>query len=594
MLKKQYKIEMPIISSACFIISLAVVLFIQGSIPFVSIPTLGQAVWTTGFSQSFANSSIFTIHATNFGNPEPSAISFGLAGAYPASLFIRLGLHPADAYSLMASIWFFVAFLGVWKIARAFKLSAIFCALTSTLWLSMPIVWWHAKYSMISMGISLLPLYFFMSLRILQCFGDSYKTLIRLAGLYLLMVIISVFMDGYSFMMFAVGSSIMGGYSFWRFPENRRTIIKFSLPVQIISFSLAYFLYTSYIGVTKFKPSSLNFFRGWGTDLMFFSVPSQGVHWLWDSIGVSFARNEHEQFGDASVWATTFALPLIIFGIFSWWRVRRKSMFATGFLIVALFGFYMGMGPSLKLNSIKPEGVTARGMAAEHAVLPSGNAWLSKHVPGFMNMRASYRWSAMGFLGLWFLIVLHLSIEQKNRFKWFFVCFTIFIIMSNMPDIKNKFLLDCRNRDSFHNIENSIVKDFNKVVSKGEMVSFLPYRNDFLVNYLASRTNINSYNIGGDKNLFEARKHWPKTMALFKMGQIDKNFVPNVIQLLVRGEVDAVVLPNIDLLWAAHHWPTPLKFRKQINSVVAKLSDSDLVEIDERTFYAIVRLRKNN
>lgn len=594
MLKNKYKIEMSIISSACFVVSLAVVLFIQGSIPFLSIPTLGQAIWTTGFSQSFANSSIFTIHATNFGNPEPSAIAFGLAGAYPASLLIRLGLHPADAYSLMAAIWLFVAFVGAWKIARAFKLSAVLCALTSTLWLSMPIVWWHARYSMLSIGISLLPLYFFMSLRVLQCFGDNYKTLIRFAGLYLLMAIIAIFMDGYSFMMFVVSSSIMGGYSFWRFPENRRTILKFSLPVQIISFSLAYFLYTSYIGKTQFKLSSLNFFRGWGADLMFFAVPSQGVHWLWDSMGVSLARNGHEQFGDASVWSTTFALPIIIFGIFSWWRVRRKSMLATGFLLVALFGFYMGMGPSLKLNSIKPEGVTARGMTEEYAVVPLGNAWLSKHIPGFMNMRAAYRWSAMGFLGLWFLIVLRFSIEQKNRFKWIFVCFTIFIIVSNVPDMKKKFLVDCSTRDSFYNIEDSIVRDLSKVISKGERVSFLPYRNDFLVNYLASRTNINSYNIGGDKNLLAARKHWPRAMTLFKMGRIDENFVPNVIQLLVQQEADVVVLPHIDLLQAAHSWPMPLKFKKQIDSVVAKLSNSDLVAIDERFFYTIVRLRKNN
>ena len=582
-----------LIAPVAFILSLMFILLLQGAIPFLSIPTLGQALWTTGFSQSLANQSIFDLHAINFGIPKPAAIAFGLAGAYPASLFIRAGLHPADAYALMTALWLSVAFWGAWSISRAFKLSLPLAALASILWMSMPIIWGHAHYSMLMLGISLLAFYFYYSLRLFYWRSDNQNLSIRFLGLYFLVPSLAIFMDGYSFMMFALGSSIFAAYIFLSFPERRKALLSISFPVHICSFALAYVLFTTYIGKAQFDATHLNFFRGWGVDLLFLAIPSQGVHWLWDVLGLSSLRAGREQFGDASVWTTTFALPVIIAGLTAWWQVRKDYKLATGFLLIALFGFYMGLGPSLKINSVKPEYVNTQLMTENFAVAPTGNAWLSEFVPGFKNMRASYRWTALGFLGFWLLIVLLLAQKQTSRYRGFVSSAIILLIISNLPDISNKLTNNLNYRDNFFEIEKTLIKDLKNDLDPTEQVAFLPYRNDFFVNYIASRINIRAYNIGGDKNLDEAKKHWPKTMSQFKMANLDNSFILRVALMLARGEADAIILPYIDLLWAAHSWPAPLKFKKEMLPIVSELRRSQFIELDEREYYSVVRLAQN-
>ncbi|SHJ01087.1 hypothetical protein [Desulfofundulus thermosubterraneus] len=573
---------------AVFMLALAFVLFLHGAVPFVAVPTLGQAVAATGYSQSFVNESLFSIYAKNFGLPDPAPALCGLVVLYPAGFLIAAGLHPADAYAAMAALWLAVSFFGAWRIGLMFGLRAPLAAVGAVLWMSMPVVWAHACYSMLSLGIGLLSFYFWAALRIFTLLPTDRVDAICSAALYVAVCLIAIFMDGYSFMMFAVGSSLLAAYVFIRFAERRRHLLVFAFPLHVVGLGLAYALYAVYVGKPQFEPAPLDFFRGWGVDLTFLAIPTKGMHWLWDALGLSMPRSDREFFGDASVWMTTFSIPVILVGLVAWWCTRRKTKLAAGFLLVALFGFYMSLGPSLKVNSVKPHEMGPL-MPAELAVAPTGSAWLSENLPGFKNMRAAYRWSALGVFGFWALIVLLIARMDRRAQVWGFALLSL-LIVSNLPLPEKQWIEKVNNREMFFRIDADLVDDMKKVLYQGELVAFLPYRNDFLVNYLASRLNIRTYNIGGDKNLVEARKHWPLTMRTFQMGRVNSGFSNRVLLLLVRREADTVVLPYIDMLWAAHAWPAPLKYKQELESIIRELAKSGYVHIEEREHYAIVRL----
>lgn len=471
----------------------AFVLVVNGAVPFLMLPTLGQAVWTTGFSQSFANGSLFDFYVHDFGLPKPAAIAFGLAGAWPASLLIRVGLHPADAYSGMAAAWFLLAMYSACRIAREFGASRVIALLGSVAWMTMPVIWEHAGYSMVSIGIALLPFYFFSACMLFLLAPRTTQITRKAIALYFTATIVAVFMDGYTFMMFATGASILLLYSLLARSEIRPVLIRKAIPVHVVSFALAYIIFSTYIGRSNFDAQPIDFFRGWGLDLSFIGIPTKGVLWLPDLLGLSVPRSNELHFGDASVWRTSFALPVLLLGLFSWWRTRTNLKVATGVLLVAVLGFYMALGPSLKINSTKPESLQLSNprqqssmMAADIAVMPTGSAWVSTTLPGFNVMRASYRWVALGVLASWFLIMI--SVSRKgvgNRTVWIFGL--VALVLLNLPNIEESWRKSVGHRVAFHKIDRELVAEFRQHIQRGEKVAFIPWHNDFFANYLAPR-----------------------------------------------------------------------------------------------------------
>ncbi|MES2537750.1 MAG: hypothetical protein V4632_17965 [Pseudomonadota bacterium] len=601
-------------------LAITFVLLLHGAVPFLMMPTLGQASWSMGFSQSFANGSLFSVHAHDFGLPQPAAIAFGLAGAWPASLLIRLGLHAADAYSGMAACWLLLGLFSACRIGRRFGASRSISLLGGIAWMSMPIIWGHAPYSMLSLGIALLPFYFLSAFRLFLIGSEKSRIPVSAIALYFAAAIVAIFMDGYTFMMFAAGASILLLHAALTRPRMRLSLMRVALPVHGASFALAYVLYSSYIGTSGFEADSIDFFRAWGLDLSYIAIPTRGMLWLPDMLGLSLGRSDEIHFGDSSVWSTTFSLPVLLLGLIAWWCTRAQVKMSSGILLVALFSFYMALGPSLKLNSTKPASLQLTHprqqsalMPAELAVISSGNAWISENLPGFKIMRASYRWSALGIFALWLLIMIRISgLDKKNRVAWLSALTVMTLI--NLPDLQQNWQNGIDNRSMLQQIDRDLVANIGRHVRPGETTVFIPWRNDFIANYLAPAARFLTFNAGGDKNLAAAQASWsPEMIALGS--ELDTEEAPIAAKLLVDGTADVVVLPYFHMLWSAHLWPClaetratlseedeedfrrtpgflcPAERRNELQPFVLALKRIPYVEVVESTLFATIRLR---
>jgi hypothetical protein len=229
---------------------------------------------------------------------------------------------------------------------------------------------------------------------------------------------------------------------------------------------------------------------------------------------------------------------------------------------------------------------------SELGIGPTGSGWLSENLPGFNNMRAAYRWSSLGIFGLWGLTVLSLG-RTKGRVSWWGTLVVLLLIVSNLPHMGKKWQQDRSYRTQFIQLDKELVGDIKQIVGESELAAFLPYRNDLLVNYLSSVAGFRTYNIGGDKNLFEARKHWPYTMRRFDMGFIDANFVDKILLLLARKEADVVVLSFIDTLDGVREWPATPQYKNDLEPVIQELARSGFVDIKMTNNFAAVRIKQD-
>lgn len=570
-----YKVGFGMLATAALLIGL----FVNGALPGFMVPTTGQAIWTLGFAQSFANG--FSIYATNFGLPAPAAISFGLAAALPTALFLRIGIPPADAYTLAFALWFTVAFYGAYRFVRLVGAKRGISLLCALLWLTLPVIWQHADFSMVSLGIALLPSYFYTALRLIRHRRDLPSSILFFAA-----ALSAAFMDGYSFVMFATGAAVLIVFDFITNSDNRKGLSCNAFPVIAVSFAISYFLYSIYIGRSKFDSEDLDIFRAFGSNLEFFLVPTRGILLIPDFLGFSEIRQGVNYFGDRSVFNAAFALTSIGAGIYCAATKSSDVRLKVAFGFIGLCGFYMALGPSFKLNVLRPDGA-GPWMPIQYAPWRTGTELLSAYLPGFNNMRASYRWVALGIFGAWALLALHVANYRTQSG----ITLTIILvcIAFNIPS-REIIVANSHSREEIGEMDDYI-KGLQPFFRPAEKVAFLPFRNDFFVNYMASKLGIRAYNIGGDKNLSKAMSGWPDTMLSFNIGETGHDFAKKVIWLLSQKDSDAAVIPYMDLLWAAQEWPHQREYFDEMQPYIKEIESSGMVDVTRTENFTLVRLK---
>jgi hypothetical protein len=304
-----------------------------------------------------------------------------------------------------------------------------------------------------------------------------------------------------------------------------------------------------------------------------------------DLLGLSETRSATSYFADPSVFMTSFSLGIIVAAIYamtSKGAQRTKIIFG----LIAIVGFYMALGPSFKWYVLRPTEVHTALMASVYAPWPTGTGLLSSYVPGFENMRASYRWVALGIFGAWAVLAAHVGNRRTQTGAS--IASILILLLLNIPSIMN-IIQYINNRGMIEEIS-KFTSRIDGYIGDDEVVSFAPYNNDFLINFISSRNSIRAYNIGGDKNLSIAMKAWPRTMKAFQFGVPSPNFVSNVAAILKEGDADVVAIPYMNMLWAAHSWPYPLDLYDTMRPYVEELTASDLFTVTDTKYFAFVRL----
>jgi hypothetical protein len=579
-----------------------IIVLVYGAIPFYSIPTLGQLVWASGFAQSFVNAGWPSIKAINFGLPIQAPVVEGFAGVFLQSTFIKIfGMHAADAYALGVNVWLALALWGSIKLSRLLGAGSVQSAFLPLIYLTLPIVWWHANFVMLSFGFAFLPLYLYSGFMVV--YSSSYLSnnphrWILTAAYFIGVSLLAVFMDGYTFVMLFSACGVLWVTAFIRKDITRKYLLIQALPTMLLSALIAYFTYTRYVGTVEFSPSSMDFFRGWGVDLVMLFAPSRGVSWLWDLLGLSVLRNDQMFFGDASVWITTFAMPLLVVGGAGYW-LSRKQRFALPLLLVTLLGLFLSLGPSLKVNSVRPADtngeylVQGREMPAAMAVMPTGSAFIFSHIPGFINMRATYRWSGLMFTGLFGLTVLFFLKVSGRGSNLLGIVIVTFLIVSNLPNLPQR-LIDSRYYRTAIFLMDRDFSSLSRTIGKGGVVFFAPPGNDFIVNYLASSGGYYTYNIGGDKNLELSYQNWPDVLKSFSRGKPGSCFDEKISLVLQDKLADFVVIPYFDLKWGAHIWPWPENDvnvkREEFSATVGYFEENSSFIVAKEKLYAVISL----
>lgn len=547
-------------------------IIVYNAVPGWTVPTLGQSLWVSTFAQSIANQHLLALTSNNTGAPFPSPMAFGLPGAYVMAILLRTGMQTATAYGFMCVIWLAVAYVGAIRLAIRLGVSPTRAALLSTTWLCLPMVWSHANYSLLSIGFALLPAYLvpvFDACRGSQLPG-TWKSRLGLGVRLTVVGTISAFMDGYTFVMYAFASLAWlaaDALVNWR---ERRMAAWGGILIQGCALVIAASLYRFYVGTSGYYASPLSTFRGWGVDVSFLLRPTEGMSLIGDILHIGEYRGEGEWFGDRSVWDSTFILPLLLAAAVAWRAAHTQPVVRWAAVAMIVAGVYMALGPSLKAWSPRTDAnFVVDGdphfMPSSAARMPTGSGWISSHVPVLRNMRAPYRWLALGMLGMWILLVLAQRRGQGSRAA---CVATWIVLLVGLPPPVARITEGRLYHSMWHRVEHDVLKPFRKNVPPGSLVAGIPYANDFLLGYLAAKSGARTYNTGGDKNIELALPHWPQRMRTLAFGELPSDVMATAENLFMSGEATVLMIPLYQEPSASHAWPcVPLR--------ITEMSDED-------------------
>lgn len=593
---------MKITNIGYFLVVFCVLLVFQGNLPYFGLSTLGQSIVIAGYPYEIVNSNFTEFKSSHVGFPSEMPLSTMLIPVMLMSALKMLGVYSPIDFNVAYAVFLFFGVFGAIKILEYFEISGIKKTLLLLLLFFFPIIIQSQGYSHLHFGFTIFPfgLYLYVLLyrdMIQNKVFDWLSTSFHLISLIFYTTVL-VFTDGYCFLFFAMLGTVFT--FFYMLPLIRKRLyFRFFilLLTHLASFVLAYVFYTSYVGFSEYSFSGISFFSDFSIDLIYLIRPTLGVHAFWDTLGISVFRSSNFLSGDRSVWSSSFVSPLFIVLIFVYLLSKRKGntknndIFLAISIVILILSLYLSLGPVIKFEAIKVDNSTQFYEGAGRYYL-TGSHYLSENVPGFRNARASYRWIFLTFLSGWLLLVVLVRRICTRKANYVVSVALIFLLLQYMPNLKSLYISSVEKYSQFVDIEENFVRPLEKNISQGDVVAFLPWGNDFIISYVAPKLGFYALNIGGDKNVEIASRHWPKEMRYLNK-VLDESNIDYLVLLLLNGSVDVVVLPYFNMLNAAHVWPDNSSTAKEHAwNAIRILEKYDFLNITKDSEFATISLNK--
>lgn len=305
--------------------------------------------------------------------------------------------------------------------------------------------------------------------------------------------------------------------------------------------------------------SPLGMLRACSPDLLTILLPSNDLL-LSKIFSVSDYLTAHGRMfpGDASMWQNYFGFTLIISTIWIVYKKGLKNKLVLSLLTVGMVILFLGLGPSLKFNStiVATKGITGQNYSLSNQQVVTDFPWANLYKVFPLNiMRAVYRWLVVPK----FLLLVGLAFTLRQALNHRRVLLCVLLILLAMLEVTPKHMNLTAGMSKFSQIQKFKHDVIYPLESNGfkstDRVIFLPSENDFLVPYMAAKTDFTTYNGAGDKAINTARNSYPQLVQQILTARDPKKIGELILQIQEKGLAEYVILTFFNPRWDSYKWP---------------------------------------
>ncbi len=479
------------------------------------------------------------------GAPIGSPLLSGLPQTYFAAWLTYLpGIDAWDAYRLMSAVCIAAGFAGGYALLRRWTAPVWLSALASYLYLASPSVLLLNGYTFSFHGYILMPAGLWLALKSFDLFGAGRTVVasaITLATAWLL-----IFTDGYSFIGGAVALLVFGiAWILTPGPSRKQKIWGSAVwAASLLSGVAAYLLYVP-SGSTH-PAVGIGVFRFYGVDALTLVLPSPLSWWArnmpWNTTIGRLWGSSDNLFGN---YLGIVCLALIVVAI-AMGVLRRASPRGRELIALALVGLatlVLSFGPALKIADFANDLIQGQNVPLDQTRLWLPTSWLYEYVPGFMDMRATYRTftvtrfvavalACLGLAAIWRL---------RKQVRLLAPVLAVLLVLDLSVDVPRQIRARAGAHKQMDLVRTQILPDLKTMIQPGEVALILPAGNDFVATALVPFTGGTSYNVGVDKNHDLSRDNWPSQVKS-AIANYGKAAAPDAVCRLLKNGADVIVL----------------------------------------------------